>query len=144
MVLLGLGVLATFRLIIPVLERPPIKLRLEAPATVSAGQAIPFKLHVQNTGDRSIEVHLAGNPAHEFIVTKPDGLSIWRSVHGLVLVNAIKTIPAHEELILETEWDQKGLDEKFVSLGKYRVQGILYFTYPNYSMQTPWQNIEIQ
>lgn len=113
-------------------EPPPIPLQflslwLEVPAEIQAGETVPLKLKVKNTGECTFKLSLGGRPAHDFIVTSLDGTEVWHWWHRQPVQRVIveKTLQPGEELEFEVDWDQKDNDGDPVPPATYFVQGVL-------------------
>jgi Intracellular proteinase inhibitor len=106
---------------------PPLALHLEAPVQARAGEKIRFKLKVKNTSGRALDQPLAGQPPHDFVVTRTDGTELWRWSRGEVVrdVLELKTFQAGEEVLFEAEWNQRGNDGRPLPPGRYAVRGVL-------------------
>lgn len=113
-------------------EPPPIPLQyltlwLEVTSEVQAGETVPLKLKVKNTGKCTFKLSLGGRPAYDFIVTKLDGTEVWRWLHGLPIRLAIEErfLQSGEELEFAADWNQQDNDGNPVPPGTYFVQGVL-------------------
>lgn len=113
-------------------EPPPIPLQslalwLKVPAEVQAGETVPLKLKVKNTGKCTFKLSLGGLPAYDFVVTKLDGTEVWRWLYGQPIRLAIveKILQPSEELAFRANWNQRDNDGNPVPPGTYFVQGVL-------------------
>lgn len=109
-------------------ESGSLVVSLEMPSQVRLGDLVPLKLKVKNTSNKSLQLTLGGRPAHDFIVTKPDGTEVWSWRHGQVVqqILQILTLLPGEELEFTAQWDQKDNDRKPVPAGSYRMRGVLH------------------
>lgn len=111
-----------------------LKLWLEMPSEVRAGETVPLKLKIKNTSNRLIILGHA-RPAYDFLVTKPDGTWVWRWAPVILDILLGTLLNPREELEFTAEWDQRELKVDFesgsipekgdpVPPGTYWVQGI--------------------
>ena len=100
---------------------------LEMPADVPAGDTVSIKLKVRNTADHPVDLPLGGRPAHDIVVTRPDGTEVWRWLHGQIVEDILELRPLQpgEELTFAAEWEQVDSDGNRVPPGTYVVRGIL-------------------
>ncbi len=111
----------------------PIKLSLEVPPQVRAGEAVPLRLVAKNVTDAPLEVGFTGREdtgfCRDFVVSTPDGVELWRFVDpDTMACQAIlspKTLGPGEELTLEGEWNQADAQGTPVVAGSYIVRGFL-------------------
>ena len=102
-----------------------LRLRLDVPDRVPAGATVPITLHVENTTDRTLTLYLVGRTiTFDIIVERPDGAVVWRRLEGVVVpaILRLDTLPAGEELVLESTWDQRSNAGETVPAGEYRVR----------------------
>ena len=105
-----------------------IRLWLEAPDEVRAGDPVPITLHVENISDGPLDLYLTGRPiAFDLVVTGPDGAVVWRRLEGEVVsaILRLETLDPGETLVLEDRWDQRSDAGEPVAPGLYRVHGEL-------------------
>jgi hypothetical protein len=125
-------------------EPVSITLELEVPAEVRVSEAVPLQLKLKNTGKSPVKVTLGGRPAHDFIVTKPDGTEVWRLSHGGVIQDILdqKNLNPGEELVFVAEWHQQDNEGRPVPPGKYLVRGLLNLEPPK-KMETEPKSLVI-
>jgi hypothetical protein len=112
----------------PAAVPPPLRLRLEAPHCVRAGQPVPLRLVLENQGNRPVEVGLGGRPiAFDFVITAPDGSELWRRTEDVAasLLLQLRTLAHREAIALSDSWNQQDHRCRRVEPGCYRVRGIL-------------------
>ena len=114
---------------------PPaaLRIRLDAPAEVRAGDAVPFTLRVENAGARPLELYLRGRAiAFDVVVARPDGLTMWRRLGGEVVqaILQIRVLAPGEVLELRAAWDQRDGRGAPVGPGDYRAHGVLLMESP--------------
>jgi hypothetical protein len=111
---------------------------LELPAEVSAGQRVPIRLKVKNSGHYAIELPLGGRPAHDVVVTRRDGTEIWRWMHGRAIqdILELRRLLPGEELTFEAEWRQRDSAGKPVAPGTYWVRGVVLAGQPGQQLET--------
>lgn len=105
-----------------------LRLRLETPERVTAGEAVPMTLRAENVTDGPVELHLRGREiVFDLVVTRSDGTVAWRRLEGEVVpaILRLETLPAGEALVLEATWDQRANDGSPVAPGVYTVRGEL-------------------
>lgn len=117
-------------------QSSPLSLEVKSP--VKAGETVALTLKWKNVEDRPVSLTLGGNPAYDFIVTRPDGTEVWRWSHGQVSQDILesRTIEPGREVVFEAEWPQQDNEDKPVPPGAYSVHGILN-TEPPEKLETP-------
>jgi Intracellular proteinase inhibitor len=113
-------------------------LSLEVRSSVKAGETVALALKWKNVEKHPISLTLGGNPAYDFVVTRPDGVEVWRWSHGQVRQDILgsRTIEPGMEVVFEAEWPQRDNDNKYVPPGAYSVRGILNMEPPE-KLETP-------
>lgn len=114
-------------------EMPPqpsdsLRLRVEVPAEVAAGEPVPIKLRVQNVSERTLTLYLTGRTiAFDVVVERLGGARVWRRLEGEVVQSILRldTLAPGEALVLEDSWDQRSDAGGTVPPGEYRVRGEL-------------------
>ncbi|MBI4545302.1 MAG: hypothetical protein HY703_08915 [Gemmatimonadetes bacterium] len=100
-----------------------VRLRLDLPASVRVGQAVPIQLRIENTSARAVDLYLMGRPiAFDVIVSREDRV-VWRRLEGQVVaaILQIRTLAPGEALELRAEWDQRDHAGRAVAPGAYQV-----------------------
>jgi Intracellular proteinase inhibitor len=108
-------------------EVPALAFGLEVPAGVRVGTPVPLKVTLQNTSNRPIALTLGGRPAHDFVVTTPDGQEVWRWSHGEAIqaILELKPLKPGETLQFTAAWGQRDNGGRPVPAGMYWVRGVL-------------------
>lgn len=105
-----------------------LRLGLAVPARAAVSRSVRLVLQVKNTSDRTIALHIGGEPAaYDFVVSRPDGTVVWRWLDGKAHSLSIqrRTLRPRELLEFRGEWDQRGRAGRPVPPGVYVVRGIL-------------------
>jgi hypothetical protein len=108
-------------------ELSSLTLELEIPAEFQVGQPVPLKLKLRNTSQQPVELILGGRPPYDFVVTKQDGIEIWRWSHGQAIqaILEVRTLNPGEELEFTTEWQQLDNAGAPIRPDTYFVRGVL-------------------
>lgn len=107
-------------------EADSLKILLDAPDTVRAGEPVPVTIRVQNISDRPLDLYLRGRTiAFDVIVTGSDGTVVWRRLADEVIpaILRLETLGPGETLELTDTWDQRSNAGQAVSPGGYTVRG---------------------
>ncbi len=118
-----------------------IRLWVEVPAQVKAGQSVPLVLRVKNVGDRPVTLRYG--EGHDFVVTRPDGGKVWQwGCQRGVITQSKRTMELEpgQEFAYETVWIQWDNEGEPVPPGEYLVYGV-FDVYPN--VPTPPQTFTI-
>lgn len=114
---------------IPVTQAPaPLRLRLEVPEQVRAGQSVPIRMVLENGGETPYELELGGSPiAFDLVVGMPNGSQVWRRLEGMPVeaILQLRTLDAGREMTFSDTWDQQDNRGRRVGPGTYRVRGVL-------------------
>ena len=104
---------------------------LEARVTLSEGgyavrEPVVMTLTVRNTTDRALNLIFPTAQRYDFVVSRGKKV-VWQWSHGRMFAQARgrHSIAPHDSISYEITWDQKDLDGAELSLGTYRIQGIL-------------------
>lgn len=103
-----------------------LRLTLDVPAAVSAGEPVPVALRLANVSDRALELHLVGREiAFDIVVERQGGGAVWRrlahtTVQGIL---QIRTLAPREVLELRDAWRQRDDRGRAVPPGIYTVRG---------------------
>jgi len=98
------------------------------PGSVRRGQPVPITLRLTNTGDRTLNLYLAGRRiTFDIIVARPDGDVVWRRLEQVASqqILQLKTLAPGETLELKDRWRQRtnaGADSR---AGDYTVTGVI-------------------
>jgi len=105
-----------------------LRLRLEMPPEVRAGEVVPIVLRLENSGDRPLELYLRGRTiAFDVVVARPDGHVVWRRLQGEIIpaVVRVELLGPGEALELRGEWDQRTSGGEPVAPGAYVAHGVV-------------------
>lgn len=105
-----------------------LRLRVEVPAEVVAGETVPIALRVENLTERTLTLYLTGRTiAFDVIVERSGGPRVWRRLEGEVVQSILRldTLGPGEALVLEDSWDQRSNAGEAVLPGEYRIHGEL-------------------
>lgn len=99
---------------------------------------VSLSLGVENRGNRFVEFTLRGRPAHDFVVSTPHGMEIWRWTYGKTIEPLLipKILNPGDYLRFEVKWDQRDNEGRQVHPGKYVVYGLLNVA-PDKQLRTP-------
>ena len=84
-----------------------IAVTLEAPASVRAGAAVPFRVILSNVTDRQMVIYTLGRDVtYDIAVAGSDGAQVWRRLGESPIqeILAVRTLGPHEQIVLQTEW----------------------------------------
>lgn len=112
----------------PATASDSLRLWLEVPDEVRAGEPVAIAFHVENITDRPLDLYLTGRPiAFDLIVTDADGAVVWRRLEDEIIaaILQIRTLGPGETLALEDSWDQRSNAGEPVAPGAYTVRGEL-------------------
>jgi hypothetical protein len=122
-----------------------LRLRIQAPDHVPAGEPIPISLHLENISDRTLDLYLRGRTiTFDLVVADAAGEVVWRRLEGEVIpaILRIEPLPAGESLTLEASWDQRTNAGDPVDPGMYTVYGELLTESDPLATPTEWLRIE--
>lgn len=105
-----------------------LRLALQVPDTVRAGEAVPITLRLTNAGDEPLELELRGRPiAFDVVVEDARGDVVWRRLEGEMVpaILQVRTLPPGDGLELTAEWDQRDREGEPVPPGVYTLRGTL-------------------
>lgn len=103
-----------------------LRLGIEAPERVPAGEAVPMTLRVENVSGRTLELHLRGRTvAFDLVVSDPDGRELWRRLEGefVPAILRLESLAAGEALEFTDAWDQRTGAGERVPTGVYQLRG---------------------
>jgi hypothetical protein len=126
-----------------------VRLRLELPARVRAGERVPLALHVESVAPRPIDLSLRGRTiAWDVVVTRADGAAdgaeVWRRLAGEAIpaIIQLRALAPREVLTLRGEWDQRTAAGAPAAPGRYTVRALLLTDRPE-PMESPAAPLEI-
>jgi hypothetical protein len=103
-----------------------LRLSLDLPREVRAGQPVPIAIRVENTGTRPLDLYLRGRTiAFDIFVTRPKGDVVWQRLKDEIIpaIIQLKVLGPGEVLELKDEWHQRDHRGKPVPPGSYLVRG---------------------
>lgn len=103
-----------------------LRLWLDIPAEVRAGEPVAITLRVENITERSLDLYLTGRTiAFDLAVTDEDGAVVWRRLGDEVIpaILRLETLEPGETLSLDDTWEQRSNDGEPVAPGTYTVRG---------------------
>jgi hypothetical protein len=122
-----------------------VRLRLEVPARVRAGERVPIALRVENVAARPVELYLRGRTiAWDVVVARADGAVAWRRLEGEVIpaIVQLRALAPGEVLTLRGEWDQRTAGGAPAGPGRYVARGLLLTDRPE-ALETPAVPLEV-
>ena len=121
-------------------DPPPLKLEIEAPDSVRAGDTASLLLRVRNASGEPLDLW-SGRPPHEFEIRDSSGELVWSSLMGEAIdshTGESRLLPGfrqsilvgidfepHEEVVLDAEWDTTTISQEAASPGVYFVTAII-------------------
>ena len=105
-----------------------LRLRLDVPERVRAGEPVAVVIRVENVGDSPLELYLRGRTiAFDVIVSSAAGLPVWRRLYGEIVpaILRLETMAPGATLELVHGWDQRTNEGDAVAPGVYGVRGEL-------------------
>jgi hypothetical protein len=105
-----------------------VRLQVEVPERVTAGEPVAILLTVENVSARPVTLYLTGRPvAFDVVVTDLESEPVWRRQGEQVasMVLQLRELAPGERLTFETTWDQRTDAGERVSPGTYTVRGLL-------------------
>ena len=107
----------------------PWSLRLDAPAVVGGGQAVPLRLVLTNTGEKTLRIELPGDQRHraDFVVMR-GSTEVWEKLRGAMSLDFlwVMHIAPNDSVVFQDLWPQRTNRRRLVSPGKYTVKGIVF------------------
>ncbi|MDQ3995888.1 MAG: BsuPI-related putative proteinase inhibitor [Gemmatimonadota bacterium] len=114
----------------PLAAMPAQSLRLEidVPPRVTAGEPVPITLRATNHGDALLELYLMGRSVtFDVSVADSGGKVVWRRLEGEVVpaILQVRILAPGDSLELEHVWNQQSKDGQAVDPGSYTVTGTI-------------------
>jgi len=106
-----------------------LRLRIDAPDSVRAGDPMTITLVVENVSGRALELYLRGRTiAFDLIVRAGDGSVVWRRLEDEIVPAILRLEPLGPDatLALEGQWDQRSNARTRVPPGEYSIIGELF------------------
>lgn len=110
---------------VPPMVPTSIRVDLEVPARVQAGEPVPFTLTIRNVGEEPAVLEYGGGPGGPLLdveVSRPDGGVIWNSLRYLQPAGRSRRFAPGEELVIQVTWHQHDHSRCRVPPGSYRAQ----------------------
>jgi hypothetical protein len=87
-------------------ENDSLEIKLIAPATARAGDAVPIAIEVRNVTMRTLELSLAGRQIAFDIVVSRENEIVWQRLAGQTVpaILQLKTLPSGESFELHDVW----------------------------------------
>ena len=117
---------AECRATLPAGERADsMRVELEVPRNVAAGQPVPVTLRISNTSDHSIDLYLQGRAIAFDVIVQRGSEVVWRRLEGATVpsILQIRTLAPGEVLELKETWKQENNAGGRVDPGDYTVSG---------------------
>lgn len=102
-----------------------LRLGLDVPAEVGAGDPVLMTLRVENVTERPLDLYLMGRAIAFDLIVQDDDAVVWRRLHDETIRNILRveTLAPGDTLVLEDTWNQRSNDGEPVSTGTYTVRG---------------------
>ena len=103
----------------------PLRITLDAPATVKRRARVRMTLRAENVGDRSLDLELRGRaPAVDASIETVDGTVLWNSTYAQLVpaILLLATVHVGESLVLPIEWNQRDRLGQQVPPGNYLIR----------------------
>lgn len=87
-----------------------LRVWIEAPDSVRLGDLVPIRLIVENVSQRTITLHLGGDPlTFELVIQTPDGQIVWNRLYGqpVLTIEIPKELRSGERLTFSDKWEQQ-------------------------------------
>ena len=100
---------------------------LDVVSQASYGETVKIKLALSNVRNERVTVILGGGPAHDFVVTTPDGEEVWHWMCAKMINDVLsgEALEPGEKLEFTGEWEQVDNGGEPVPPGHYFVRGVL-------------------
>ncbi len=112
--------------VVPASVSDSIRVGLEVPERVRAGEPVRIVLRLENISDRTLDLYLRGRTiAFDVIIIRKDGTVLWRRMEdeAIPAILRIETLKPGAVIELEDTWDQRANDGAPVSAGEYGIRG---------------------
>ena len=103
-----------------------VRVGLEVPERVRAGEPVRIVLRLENISDRTLDLYLRGRTiAFDVVVTREDGTVLWSRLEdeAIPAILRIETLEPGAVIELEDTWDQRSKGGAPVSAGEYGIRG---------------------
>ena len=105
-----------------------LRLHLDVPSAVRAGQPVPVVLRVTNDGRQAVELYLGGRtPTLDVVVTRADGRAVWQRLRDAAVpaIVQVRVLGPGETLALRATWTQRDDARVRVAPGRYLLRASL-------------------
>jgi hypothetical protein len=122
-----------------------LRVRLEIPELVLAGQVVPIVIRLENGGQRPLDLYLRGRTiAFDIFITRRDGHVVWQRLKDEIIpaIIQLKVLQPGEVLELKDEWRQRSNRGEPVEPGSYVVRGTVLTDGPN-PLETASESLRI-
>ncbi len=112
--------------VMPASVSDSVRVGLEVPERVRAGDPVRIVLRLENISDRTLDLYLRGRTiAFDVIITRKDGSVLWRRMEdeAVPAILRIETLEPGAVIELEDTWDQRANGGAPVSAGEYGIRG---------------------
>jgi hypothetical protein len=102
-----------------------MQVKIVVPRTVAAGAPVPIAIHIRNTADRPVELHLQGRTVTFDLTVRRGDAVVWRRLEGAAVpaILQIRMLAPGEVLELKDTWRQVDSAGAAAGPGDYGVSG---------------------
>lgn len=121
-----------------------LRLELQLPSQVRAGEPVPIRLRAQNVTQRALDLYLRGRTlTFDVVIARAGGDVVWRRLEGEIIpaIVHLRPLAPGERLEVEASWNQRTTDGKRVEPGEYVAVGLLLVE--GEPLRTPPASLEI-
>ena len=105
-----------------------LRVLLDAPARVRAGDAVPLVLRVENTGRAMVDLYLRGREVTvDLVVTSAAGARVFHLLEGAIVpaVVQVRTLGPRERLEHALTWSARDARGRALEPGRYTLRAAL-------------------
>jgi hypothetical protein len=137
---------ALIAVLLPVaaMSAQPLRLEIEVPPRVTAGEPVAITLRATNHGDALLELYLMGRSVtFDMSVADSGGKVVWRRLEGATVPAILQSriLSPGDSLELEHVWNQRSNGGEAVEPGTYTVTGAILTDGP--PLKTPTAPLRI-
>jgi hypothetical protein len=102
-----------------------LRIALEAPGAVAAGEPVAYKIVIRNGGSEPLDLYLQGRePVFDLRVADEAGVTVWRRLEGQTIqaILRVDTLCPGESMTFGDVWDQRGTSGGILPPGVYMLQ----------------------
>lgn len=110
------------------MDSDSLRISLDLPREVPAGQPVPIVLRLENTSSRPLDLYLRGRTiAFDIFVTRPDGEVVWQRLKDEIIpaIVRLEVLQPGEVLELKDDWHQRDNSGRPAGPGNYLVRGAI-------------------